>query len=85
MGPGWPDLGETFPGRECLPVVLSEEWWHRVSAEHDRPSSRNKTYLVELVLAGPMIETRGPSAWPSRLGCSTPSDCDPAGTLMERG
>ena len=35
VGPGWPDVGETFPGRECLPVVLSEEWWHRVYAEHD--------------------------------------------------
>ena len=35
VGPGWPDEGETFPVRECLLVVLNEEWWHRVFAERD--------------------------------------------------
>jgi uncharacterized damage-inducible protein DinB len=35
VGPGWPDEGETFPVRECLLVVLNEEWWHRTFAERD--------------------------------------------------
>jgi uncharacterized damage-inducible protein DinB len=35
VGPGWPDEGETFPVRECLSVVLSEEWHHRLYAERD--------------------------------------------------
>src|SRR5687767_12286444 len=35
VGPGWPDEGETFPVRECLLVVLNEEWWHRRYAERD--------------------------------------------------
>lgn len=35
VGPGWPDEGETFPVRECLLVVLNEEWWHRMFAERD--------------------------------------------------
>ncbi|MFJ3334372.1 DinB family protein [Streptomyces sp. NPDC086766] len=35
VGPGWPDEGETFPLRECLLVVLNEEWWHRIYAERD--------------------------------------------------
>ncbi len=35
MGPGWPEEGETFPVRECLLVVLKEEWWHRMYAERD--------------------------------------------------
>ncbi|MER5429989.1 DinB family protein [Streptomyces sp. NPDC002588] len=34
-GPGWPDEGETFVVRECLLVVLNEEWWHRRYAERD--------------------------------------------------
>ena len=34
-GPGWPPEGETFPVRECLLVVLNEEWWHRMFAERD--------------------------------------------------
>jgi uncharacterized damage-inducible protein DinB len=34
-GPGWPPAGETFPVRECLLVVLNEEWWHRMFAERD--------------------------------------------------
>ena len=35
VGPGWPLEGETFPVRECLLVVLNEEWWHRRFAERD--------------------------------------------------
>ena len=26
VGPGWPPEGETFPVRECLLIVLNEEW-----------------------------------------------------------
>jgi uncharacterized damage-inducible protein DinB len=35
VGPGWPDEGASFPVRECLLVVLNEEWWHRQFAERD--------------------------------------------------
>jgi len=35
VGPGWPPDGETFPVRECLLIVLNEEWWHRQYAERD--------------------------------------------------
>lgn len=35
VGPGWPDEGETFPVRECLSIVLNEEWHHRLYAERD--------------------------------------------------
>lgn len=35
VGPGWPGEGETFPVRECLLVVLNEEWQHRLYAERD--------------------------------------------------
>jgi uncharacterized damage-inducible protein DinB len=35
VGPGWPDEGNTFPVRECLLIVLNEEWWHRMYAERD--------------------------------------------------
>ncbi len=35
VGPGWPREGETLPVRECLLVVLNEEWWHRQFAERD--------------------------------------------------
>jgi hypothetical protein len=34
-GPGWPRAGDTFAVRECLLVVLNEEWWHRRYAERD--------------------------------------------------
>lgn len=33
--PGWPPPGESFPVRECLLVVLNEEWHHRLFAERD--------------------------------------------------
>jgi uncharacterized damage-inducible protein DinB len=35
VGPGWPDEGEIFVVRDCLRVVLNEEWWHRMYAERD--------------------------------------------------
>jgi uncharacterized damage-inducible protein DinB len=35
VGPGWPDEGATFEVRECLLVVLNEEWEHRRYAERD--------------------------------------------------
>lgn len=35
VGAGWPPEGETFPVRECLLIVLNEEWWHRQYAERD--------------------------------------------------
>jgi hypothetical protein len=34
-GPGWPLAGSSFPMRQCLLVVLNEEWWHRQFAERD--------------------------------------------------
>lgn len=34
-GTGWPPEGATFPVRECLSVVLNEEWQHRRFAERD--------------------------------------------------
>ena len=34
-GLGWPPEGATFPVRECLLVVLNEEWEHRLYAERD--------------------------------------------------
>ncbi|HJV13581.1 MAG TPA: DinB family protein [Propionibacteriaceae bacterium] len=33
-GPGWPE-SRSYPVRECLLVVLSEEWEHRLYAERD--------------------------------------------------
>jgi len=35
VGPGWPPEGESFAVRQCLLVVLNEEWWHRMYAERD--------------------------------------------------
>ena len=32
--PGWPQI-ENFPLKECLSVVLNEEWEHRLYAERD--------------------------------------------------
>ena len=32
--PGWPRL-EEFPVRECLLIVVNEEWEHRLYAERD--------------------------------------------------
>jgi hypothetical protein len=36
-GPGWPDP-RSYPVRECLLVVLNEEWEHRLYAERDLAS-----------------------------------------------
>jgi uncharacterized protein YjbI with pentapeptide repeats len=33
-GPGWPEP-RSYPVRECLTCILSEEWMHRVYAERD--------------------------------------------------
>lgn len=35
VGEGWPREGSTFPVRQCLSIVLNEEWWHRRFAERD--------------------------------------------------
>jgi hypothetical protein len=32
--PGWPQR-ENFPFKECLRIVLNEEWEHRLYAERD--------------------------------------------------
>jgi hypothetical protein len=32
--PGWPRV-ERFPVKECLRIVLTEEWQHRLYAERD--------------------------------------------------
>ena len=34
-GPGWPPEAARFPVRECLLIILSEEWEHRRYAERD--------------------------------------------------
>lgn len=33
-GPGWP-RPRSYPVRECLQIVLNEEWEHRLYAERD--------------------------------------------------
>jgi hypothetical protein len=33
-GPGWPQ-SRSYPVRECLLIVLNEEWEHRLYAERD--------------------------------------------------
>jgi hypothetical protein len=35
--PGWPQL-KAFPSKECLRIVLNEEWEHRLFAERDLTS-----------------------------------------------
>ena len=34
-GIGWPREGEVYPVKECLDVLIDEEWWHRQFAERD--------------------------------------------------
>ncbi|HEX4087774.1 MAG TPA: DinB family protein [Trebonia sp.] len=34
-GPGWPPAGSSLPVRECLLIILNEEWHHRQFAERD--------------------------------------------------
>lgn len=48
-GPGWPTPGE-YPVRECLHVVLNEEWEHRLYAERD---------LTALEASGPARRGQG--------------------------
>jgi hypothetical protein len=33
-GPGWPEP-RSYPVRECLLIILNEEWEHRLYAERD--------------------------------------------------
>jgi hypothetical protein len=33
-GPGWPEP-RSYPVRQCLLIVLNEEWQHRLYAERD--------------------------------------------------
>ena len=40
--PGWPTI-ERFPLRECLRIVLNEEWEHRLYAERDLTELGNGT------------------------------------------
>lgn len=35
--PGWP-RSENFPFKECLSIVINEEWEHRLYAERDLTS-----------------------------------------------
>jgi hypothetical protein len=37
--PGWPRLA-AFPLKECLLIVLNEEWQHRLYAERDLDALR---------------------------------------------
>jgi hypothetical protein len=39
--PGWPQA-ETFPFKQCLHIVLNEEWEHRLYAERDLTSLENE-------------------------------------------
>jgi hypothetical protein len=34
IGPGWPEP-RSYPVRECLSIILNEEWEHRLYAERD--------------------------------------------------
>ncbi len=44
--PGWPQL-ESFPFRECLRIVLNEEWEHRLYAERDLTSLEKEPHRHE--------------------------------------
>jgi DinB superfamily/Pentapeptide repeats (8 copies) len=41
--PGWPQM-ETFPFKECLYIVLTEEWEHRLYAERDLTALDEQDY-----------------------------------------
>ena len=41
--PGWPQM-ENFPFKECLHIVLTEEWEHRLYAERDLTSLDMQDY-----------------------------------------
>jgi hypothetical protein len=42
-GPGWPSPGSSHPVRECLLIVLNEEWCHRQFAERDLAVLESRT------------------------------------------
>jgi DinB superfamily/Pentapeptide repeats (8 copies) len=42
-GPGWPPESRSFPVRECLLVILNEEWEHRLYAERDLAVLESRT------------------------------------------
>jgi hypothetical protein len=50
-GPGWPPA-ESFPVRECLLIVLNEEWHHRLYAERDLAALSRAEPGDELYAAG---------------------------------
>jgi hypothetical protein len=41
-GPGWPRPA-SYPVRECLLIVLNEEWNHRLFAERDLTALESRT------------------------------------------
>ena len=41
--PGWPQL-ENFPVKQCLQIVLTEEWEHRLYAERDLAAVNSQDY-----------------------------------------
>jgi hypothetical protein len=42
-GPGWPPASRSYPVRECLLCILSEEWEHRLYAERDLDALEART------------------------------------------
>lgn len=42
-GPGWPPESASFPVRDCLLIILSEEWEHRRYAERDLAALESRT------------------------------------------
>jgi DinB superfamily len=47
--PGWPQL-EAFPLKECLRIVLNEEWEHRLFAERDLTSLEKHAWIASKVV-----------------------------------
>jgi hypothetical protein len=41
-GPGWPE-SRSYPVRECLLVILNEEWEHRLYTERDLAVLESRT------------------------------------------
>lgn len=44
-GPGWPE-SRSYPVRECLLIILSEEWEHRLYAERDLDALEARTAVA---------------------------------------
>ena len=58
--PGWPRM-EDFPVKECLRIVLNEEWEHRLYAERDLDRTGEGELIMDIVLiAGLWLDG---SAW----------------------